>query len=269
MKLYTPALTWAVLILPAAPAFAQQPPLEIKERTITVLGAGTVKYRPEGAKITFGVRAVDNIFGTAWKDNQVQAEKLKTALEGLKIDGLQVKISVPDVIHNENLANGVQAPMVGGVPGGFNDKAFSVVRSFQVVVTEKDFAQLHKQVLKVIETAMTHGANSPSAVGMNNAMLMGGGFPQGNSITRVEFQSSDDRAHRAKAYQKAVEAALSNAYGAAKGAKVNQGDIYSITEHQQQPEVNYNFGLLQNETPQQDVSGEVDLTVRVRVTVKF
>ena len=261
--------TLAAALYAATAVVAQQPQAEPKERTITVIGTGSVKYKPEGAKISFGVRAADNTFGTAWKDNQVQAEKLRTALEGLKFDGIQVKVSAPDVMHNENLANGVAAPMVG-VPGGFNDKAYNITRSFQVVVAEKDFAQLHKQVLKVIETAMTHGANCSSNAANRENLLMGGfgNGMQGNSITRVEFFSSDDRTHRSKAYQQAVEAAMSNARGAAKGANLSAGPIFAITDHQQQ-EMNYNFGILQNESPQQDVSGEVDLTVRVKLTVKF
>ena len=266
--------SWAsaalAILLISTPIDAQAPPPDIKDRTITVTGLGTVKFRPEGAKIAFGVRAADNAFATAWKDNQVQADKLKTALEGLKIGGMQIKIAPPDVAHNDNLANGVVPPM-GGVPGGFNDKAYNVSRSFQVVVADNDFAELHKQVLKVMETSLSHGANCPANLrGNANEFFggIGGGFPQGPSITRVEFFSNDDKNARQQAYQKAVQAAVSNARGAAKGAELTLGNVVAIVDHQ---EVNYNLniGIPMAEGPQQDVNGEIELTIRVKVTMKF
>lgn len=271
MKLPHLSLVIAALASLAVPGrvLPQPPQGDIKDRTITVTGIGAVKFRPEGAKISFGVRAADNAFTTAWKDNQVQTDKLKTALEGLKIGGMQVKIAPPDVAHNDNLANGVVAPMVG-VPGGFNDKAYNVSRSFQVVVADNDFGELHKQVLKVMEAAMTHGANCPANLRNNNSELfgIGAGFPQGPSITRVEFFSNDDKNARQKAYEKAVQAAVANARGAAKGAELTLGNVMAIVDHQ---EVNYNvnIGLPTMESPQQDVNGEIELTIRVKVTMKF
>ena len=174
-------------------------------------------------------------------------------------------------MHNDNLANGVVAPM-GGVPGGFNDKAYNVSRSFQVVIADKDFGELHKQVLKVMETALTHGANSPANLPRNNDNMffggIGGDFPRGPSITRVDFFSSDDQKARQQAYQKAVQTALTSAQGAADGAKLTLGKVVAITDHQ---EMNYNFniGIPTMEAPQQDVNGEIELTIRVKVTVKF
>jgi len=269
MQLHHGTLASLAVALAAASAVAQAQP-DVKERTITVTGAGSVKFRPEGAKISFGIRAADNAFTTAWKDNQVQADKLRTALEGLKLTGMQVKIAPPDVSNNDNLANGVVAPMPGGVPGGFNDKAFNVSRSFQVVVADSDFNELHKQVLKVMETALSHGANCPANVRGNNEFLggIGAGFPQGPSITRVEFFSNDDKNARQKAYEKAVQAAVANAKGAAKGAEVTLGNVVSIVDHQ---EVNYNLniGIPTMDAPQQEVNGEIELTIRVKVTMKF
>ena len=82
MKLPIGPLTSTALaiLIAAGSATGQAPSGDIKDRTITVTGIGTVKYRPEGAKISFGIRAADNAFATAWKDNQVQADKLRTAL---------------------------------------------------------------------------------------------------------------------------------------------------------------------------------------------
>lgn len=267
MQFHRWTLAGAALVIFAASAAAQ----DVKDRTITVTGAGSVKFRPEGAKISFGVRAADNAFATAWKDNQVQTDKLRTALEGLKIGGLQIKIAPPDVANNDNLANGVVPPMAGGAPGGFNDKAFNVSRSFQVVVAENDFNELHKHVLKVMETALSHGANCAANVRGNNSEIFGGigaGFPQGPSITRVEFFSNDDKNARQKAYEKAVQAAVANAKGAAKGAELQLGNVVAIVDHQ---EMNYNvnIGIPTMEAPQQEVNGEIELTIRVKVTMKF
>jgi len=240
-----------------------------KDRVITVIGVGTIKYKPEGAKISFAIRASDNAFATAWKDNQTQSDKLRDALERLKLTGAQIKISPPDVVQGEFGNNGiavVQPPMgmgVGALP-------YNVTRSFQVVVSDADFPELHKKVLKVMETALNHGANAqPKAPGNHNDFI--GGLPQGGSLTRVEFFSREDVDPRQQAYRKAVAAALENAKAAAQGAGSKLGDIVSIREQQDpNPSLNANFGLgLPIVEPQQDLNGEMELTVRVRVSVKF
>ena len=77
---------------------------------------------------------------------------------------------------------------------------------------------------------------------------------------------------RQQAYRKAVEAALANAKGAAQGAGAKLGDIVSIREHQDPNaglSASFSLGGLLAEPPQQDVNGEIELTVRVRVSAKF
>ncbi|MCS7046849.1 MAG: SIMPL domain-containing protein, partial [Gemmataceae bacterium] len=105
---------------------------------------------------------------------------------------------------------------------------------------------------------------------VNNAALFNG-FPQHPSLARVEFFSGDDREARSAAFTKAMQAAVSSAKGIAAGAGVKLGDLVAVSE---QTEVNYvpalGVGVVPlAEGPHQDVNGEVELTVRVRVTFRF
>jgi hypothetical protein len=186
----------------------------------------------------------------------------------LKLSGAQIKISPPEVTQAEfNPGLAVQPmPMGGGaVP-------FNVMRSFQVVVVDADFADLHKKVLKVMETALTHGANAPANLSGNVREWLGGGFHNGGaSITHVDFFSRSDVDPRQQAYRKAVETALENAKAAAQGAGAKLGDIVSIREHRE-PNLNVSAGIgidVPTELIPQDVNGEIELTVRVRLSAKF
>ncbi|MCI0681125.1 MAG: SIMPL domain-containing protein, partial [Gemmataceae bacterium] len=228
MRMFTLSIICVALVAPGRLA-AQFGDLGKKDRVLTVIGVGTVKHKPEGAKVAFAVRASDNAFATAWKDNQTQTDKLQGALERLKLTGVQIKIAPPEVTQND-LAN--PAVVLQPMPMAVGALPFNVTRSFQVVVTDKDFPELHKKVLKVMETALTHGANAPATPGNHNAWI-GGGFPNNMSITRVEFFSRHDADPRQKAYRMAVEAAVMNARAAAVGAGVEKlGEIVSIREHQ-------------------------------------
>ena len=155
MRRFTLSLICIALVAPERLAAQAGDPGK-KDRVITVIGVGAVKYKPEGAKISFAVRASDNAFATAWKDSQTQSDKLQAALERLKLTGAQIKVSPPEVAQAE-LSNGlpVVQPMgnVGALP-------YNVTRPFQVIVSDADFPELHKKVLKVMETALTHGANA-------------------------------------------------------------------------------------------------------------
>lgn len=266
MRMFILALSTIALMAPER-LTAQPADTAKKDNSITVVGIGTVKFKPEGARISFAVRAGDNGFATAWKDNQIQAEKLQAALERLKIAGMQVKISLPFVTHNEWANPGMGQPMMPG------NLSFYVTRSFQVLVSDRDFAELNKQVLKVMETALTHGANTPPVLPPAQASMLTDS--NGNSqIVQVDFYSANDLQHRQEAYRKAVESALNNSRGAAQGANVKLGQIISIREDQESKRnvtVNPNTGIAipAIDATQTHVDGEVELTVRVRVSFKF
>lgn len=247
-------------------ALTAQAPAEPREQTITVSGSGTVKFKPEGARVAFAVRASDNVFATAWKDNQIQADKLRAAFEGLKLSGLQIKIGTPEILHNDPNLNLGGAP---GLQGGLNDKAYIVTRTILVVIQESDFAKLQEHTLKAMETALSHGANAQPNVPMNNNGIfnnINATMPQGGSLTRVDYFHSKDSEFRKQAFEKAVQAATSGAQGVAKGANLTLGKIHSISDQQ---EFNYNFGLPTPEAAQQELNGEIELTVRVRMVFKF
>lgn len=264
MRIFTLALSTIALVAPER-LTAQAADTVKKDNVITVVGVGTVKVKPERAKISFAVRAGDNAFATAWKDNQIQTDKMQAALDRLKIAGMNIKVGPPFVTQNDWANAGMGQPMMPGF------LPFNVTRSFQVVVANRDFAELNKQVLKVMETALTHGANSPAILPAAHVNAVADTLGN-SSVVQVDFYSGNDGQYRQQAYQKAVEVALNNARGAALGGNVKLGQIVKIREFQE-PNRNANVGLGLTvptvESMQQDVNGEIELTVRVRVSIKF
>ena len=70
---------------------------------------------------------------------------------------MQIKVSPPDVNQND-LQNGAGLAVPNMAGNGRNDMPYNVSRTFQIVVTDRNAGQLQKQIAKVIETALSHGA---------------------------------------------------------------------------------------------------------------
>jgi uncharacterized protein YggE len=258
------ALVVAASLYPNRGQAQKEPPPNPAGRTITVTGVGRVKMQGDVARITFGVRAT-GAMATADDNARKISAKVVKAIEGLKQAGLSIKTQPVDA----QVAAGTAGPGGQAPPEKDKEKAaetFNVTHAVVVVLTDPDPAKLRQRVEQVLQTGLNFGVNSGGMTSSNNFGLGGGmgmpGMPgTQNTSPRVEFSVQNDADARKAALSQAAAAALANAEAVAGKHKVT---VLSVSDGSDIP-----FGYSMAETTQPDGAGEIELTVRVRVTCSY
>jgi uncharacterized protein YggE len=183
------------------PAFAQA----AKERAdkddkhiVTVSGTGTVRVRPDSARLFFSVESYAEQVAAARTDNAARVRKVMKALEDLKVAGLKAKsdnVTVQQLVDH----TGHQLPRVIG---------YRITNSFTVLVENDDRARLGADASRVLDTVLENGGT-----GVGRIVF----FKKGAQVAEL----------RRQAMTRAVEDALAN--GRALLAGMNRTKLEPLT----------------------------------------
>src|SRR5262249_46371744 len=162
-------------------------------RTINTAGSATLRVKPDSARVFFSVQTIAPTIKASRADNNAKFNKVTSALQALKIDGLKMKtadVSLEPVYNQRNL----EEPNLTG---------YRVTHQFTVLLTDADAEKLSNDSGRVLDTVLENGANI---------------------VQRIVFFKADDTALRREAMAKAVENAVANAKALATGANMKLAD---------------------------------------------
>ena len=201
------ALVAALLIsglLPAqaAPA-AQTGSTQPVSRTITVVGRGEVKVKPDVATTTVGVEALGPTVDAAMEDAQARMTSVLDALKKLGIADKDIQTSNFSINFERTPTE--PKPAAQATPGAFEPPAGFYRVSNMVQVTIRDLTK----VSDVIDTAVKAGANN---------------------VWGISFSLDDTDALEAQAREKAVADAKARAESLASLTGVKVGQVMAVSE---------------------------------------
>jgi uncharacterized protein len=202
------ALVAALLISGLAPAkaapAAQTGSTQPVSRTITVVGRGEVKVKPEVATTTVGVESLGPTVDAAMEDAQARMASILAALKQLGIAEKDIQTSNFS-INFERQPTEPKPATAQATPGAFEPPAGFYRVSNMVQVTIRDLTK----VGDVIDTAVKAGANN---------------------IWGISFGLDDTDALEAQAREAAVADAKARADALASLTGVNVGSVIAISE---------------------------------------
>jgi len=191
--------------VPAAIAADKKEP-----HTLRTYGNGTVRIKPDAARVFFGVQTQALTVKDARSENNRRVNKIMQALADLKIPDLKMKTSDVhvDILYGRN--DGNQIPPITG---------YRVSNTFTVLIQDDDPARLGTLSGQVLDAALESGANS---------------------VQQVVFLSKAGMIEaRRKALTQAVEDALANARALAAGAGKTRLETVTIEGQPIYREPNY------------------------------
>jgi uncharacterized protein len=199
------ALVAALLINGLLPAQAAQTgTTQPVSRTITVVGRGEVKVKPDVATTTVGVEALGPSVDTAMADAQARMTSILDALKKLGIAEKDIQTSNFS-INFERQGSPEPRPAAQSTPGAFEPPAGFYRVSNMVQVTIRDLTK----VSDVIDTAVKAGANN---------------------VWGISFGLDDTDALEANAREAAVADAKARAEALASLTGVRVGSVMAISE---------------------------------------
>lgn len=147
------ALVLSSGILPAQAAPASQTTAQTVSRTITVVGRGEVKVKPDVAVTTIGVEALGATVDAAMEDAQARMASVVAALKQLGIADKDIQtsnFSINFERQSEPTVNAQATPGVFEPPAGF----YRVSNMVQVTIRDLN------KVSEAIDTSVKAGANN-------------------------------------------------------------------------------------------------------------
>ncbi len=247
------ALVLSSGVLPAAAAPAKQaatqnPAGSVVARTITVVGRGEIKVKPDVATTTVGVEALGPTVDAAMADAQARMTSVLGALKKMGIADKDIQTSNFSInFERQGDQQTVTAQAGAGhaqaTPGKFTPPAGSYRVSNMVQVTIRDLTK----VGDVIDTAVTAGANN---------------------VWGINFSLDNTKGLEAQAREAAVKDARARADALAGLTNVQVGDVMAVSEIVgNQPMPMYSTakaeGLGGGGTPSEP--GEVTFTTQIQV----
>jgi uncharacterized protein YggE len=266
------ASLFALAVTAAAPSTGLTQEKESKGgRFITATGSATVRFRADRAQIHVGIRTSDVVFEAARDTCGKGTKAIEEAIAALKIRDLTITsapLNIAQIDPNGRFGGG--GFRVGGM-GQPDGKSFSVTSSLTVVIQETNPDKLREAIDKVSKVAVDAGANTSGGAPIDPDY---GFYPgrTGDNGPRVVLQRGDESEYRDKAFAEAVKKAMRTARAIADGAGVKIIDTTSIGEADDTDSSGgYNpFGSGTTRTGTvREVSGELELTVRVRVKCAY
>lgn len=197
-------------VLPAAAAPAKQPAAQgatqagqVVSRTITVIGRGDVKVKPDVATTTVGVEAMGATVDAAMSDAEARMTSVLAALKKMGIADKDIQTSNFSINFERQVD---QKPVTAqATPGKFEPPAGFYRVSNMVQVTIRDLAT----VGDVIDTAVKSGANN---------------------VWGISFSLGDTKGLEAQAREAAVKDARTRAESLASLTNVQVGDVMAVSE---------------------------------------
>jgi uncharacterized protein YggE len=218
------------------------------KHVLTTAGTASVRVKPDSARVFLRVDTQAPDILTARAQNNKHVKKVMDALKGLQIPNLKMKsdnITVSEVFERRPADD--QLPRIIG---------YRVSHHFTTLVENEDPAKLSEFAGRVLDTALTNGANS---------------------LQQVMIFRKDMTAVRREALTKAVEDALANARALAAGANKTIQETTAITGEPQyyypasnvrlQNTIQVAPGAGDEGTPV--MAGELEITCRVNLTCRF
>ncbi len=199
------ALVLSSGVLPAAAAPAKQAttPAPTMPRTITVVGRGEVKVKPDVANTTVGVEALGATVDAAMADAEARMNSVLAALKQMGIADKDIQTSNFSINFERQMD---QKPVTAqATPGKFEPPAgfYRVSNMVQVTIRDMD------KVGDVIDTAVKAGANN---------------------VWGISFNLENTDQLEAQARQDAVKDARARADSLAGLTNVQVGDVISVSE---------------------------------------
>jgi hypothetical protein len=214
-----------------------------EKRTIQTTGTGTIRVRPDHARVFFGVQTFAPTVKQARGQNAAQTKQVTGSLGSLKIPDLKMKSTNMTVELVQSEGDG-RVPKILG---------YRVTNTFTVLVHQDDAEQLGPLASRVLDTALESGANQ---------------------VQQIVFFREDDKDARREALVKAVQDARANAEAMASGAGKKVLDVINI-DGQPQYEVfsGRMSNTMQTAAPEGDsttlMAGEQEITCTVSATYSY
>jgi uncharacterized protein YggE len=237
--LITGALAWS-----GRGAVAQGPDTKDRQRTIHTAGTGTVRIRPDRARVFIGVQTYAATVKQARSQNAAQTKQVTDALTALKIPDLKMKSTNMTVELIPADVEGSRTPKVAG---------YRVTNTFTALIANDDPERLGPLAGRVLDTALESGANL---------------------VQQIVFFKEDTAPAKRQALIKAVEDAQANAAALATGARENVKGVITIDG---QPQFAYEgqqmLNSVQSAMPEgvatSLMAGEQEVTCNVTATYSF
>jgi uncharacterized protein len=221
-----------------------------EKHVLTTAGTAAVRVKPDSARLFLRVDTQAPDILAARAQNNKHVKKVMDALKGLQVPSLKMKsdnITVSEVLERQPAADQL-ARVIG----------YRVSHHFTTLVENEDPAKLSEYAGKLLDTALSNGANS---------------------LQQVMIFRKDMTTFRRETLTKAVEDALANARALAAGANKTVQQATTIVG---EPQYYYLGGhtRLQNSIQQVPVggeggdgtpvmAGELEITCRVNLTCWF
>jgi uncharacterized protein YggE len=220
------------------------------KRELTVSGTGTIRIKPDSARLFFTVESYAEQVRGARADNAVKVQRVMKALTDLKITNLKSK---SDNITVQQLtdASGHQLPRIIG---------YRITNSFTVLVENEDRAKLSSEASRVLDAVLENGGTGVSQILF---------FKKGAEMEQL----------RREAMTKAVQDALAN--GRALLAGMDRTKLEPLTVSLT-PQYHFPGGGLQNANFTQGapggggeatasalVAGELEISCQVNMTCRY
>jgi uncharacterized protein YggE len=221
------------------------------KHVLTVSGSGTVRVKPDSARLFFTVESFAEQVRTARTDNATKVQKIMKALADLNVPNLKSKSDNINVQQLVDRANGHQLPRVVG---------YHIRNSFTVLVENDDRARLGTDASHVLDTVLENGATGVSQITF---------FMKGVEAEQL----------RRQAMTKAVEDALANGRALLAGMNRNKLEplTVSVTPRSYYPDARIQNTLLQQAAPQPGgdetstalVAGDLEFHCDVNLTCRY
>jgi len=224
-------------------ARAQGREVKDEKRTIQTTGAGTVRVKPDHARVFFGVQTFAPTVKQARGQNATQIKQVTTSLNMLKIPNLKMKSTNMTVELVQSEGDG-RVPKILG---------YRVTNTFTVLVQQADADQLGPLASRVLDTALESGANL---------------------VQQIAFFREDIREAKRQALVKAVEDARGNADAMAGGAGKKVVDVIAINGQPQYELFDQRINnMAQSAAPEGDsttlMAGEQEVSCTVSATYSY
>jgi uncharacterized protein YggE len=133
---------------------AKEEAIKDDKHIVTVSGTGTVRVKPDSARLFFTVESYAEQVPAARADNASKVQKVMKALADLKIANLKTKSDNVNV-HQLVDSSGHQLPRVVG---------YRVTNSFTVLVENEDRAKLGTEASRVLDAVLENGGTGVSQI---------------------------------------------------------------------------------------------------------
>jgi uncharacterized protein YggE len=235
-----------------AVAFAQEAKGDVEKddkHVITISGTGTIRIKPDSARLFFTVESYAEQVRVARTDNAARVQKLMKALADLKIDGLKSKSDNINVQQLVDRNDGRQLPRVIG---------YHVTNSFTVLVENEDRAKLGTDASRVLDTVLENGGTGVSQITF---------FKKGAEAEKL----------RRQAMTKAVEDALANGRAVLAGMNRNKLEPLTVSvtprsyypDNRQQNTLQGDFRGGGEDTSTALVAGDLEIRCDVSLTCRY